>query len=279
MLRHVALVRTNVLEELSPFFIRVTRIGELGTTLAVTIYWRPAWVFISQKMPFFIVTAVKTSNLMWWSLFWGFPIRKFNWEVFWLIFPEAGDERQHQCPLCGRTYKRRHHLVRHLRYECGPARKRQQCAICGKRYSRPDTLQEHYVLHHHARWVWSISLLECGRFFKSRLVMLLGLEFYVCLVRWMYFCSEFCLNAHVAANWIFTEYCLLNSGTMWIWLESMFRRNVSPLSSGFKESVSQEHVSNNCRLFPLWKWRRHVPPKCNFLNSHTVPHPRRRRSS
>jgi hypothetical protein len=36
MLRHVALVRTNVSEELSVSFIRVTRIGELGTTLAVT---------------------------------------------------------------------------------------------------------------------------------------------------------------------------------------------------------------------------------------------------
>jgi hypothetical protein len=34
MLRHVALVRTNVSEELSASFIRVTRIGELGTTLA-----------------------------------------------------------------------------------------------------------------------------------------------------------------------------------------------------------------------------------------------------
>jgi hypothetical protein len=34
MLRRVALVRTDVSEE--PSFIRVTRIGELGTTLAVT---------------------------------------------------------------------------------------------------------------------------------------------------------------------------------------------------------------------------------------------------
>jgi hypothetical protein len=39
MLRHVALVRTNVLEELSVSFIGVTRIGELGT-LAVTSNWR-----------------------------------------------------------------------------------------------------------------------------------------------------------------------------------------------------------------------------------------------
>jgi hypothetical protein len=36
MLRSVALVRTDVSEELSASFIRVTRIGELGTTLAVT---------------------------------------------------------------------------------------------------------------------------------------------------------------------------------------------------------------------------------------------------
>jgi hypothetical protein len=36
MLHRVALVRTDVSEELSSAFIRVTRIGELGTTLAVT---------------------------------------------------------------------------------------------------------------------------------------------------------------------------------------------------------------------------------------------------
>jgi hypothetical protein len=36
MLRRAALVRTDVSEELSASIIRVTRIGELGTTLAVT---------------------------------------------------------------------------------------------------------------------------------------------------------------------------------------------------------------------------------------------------
>jgi hypothetical protein len=36
MLRRVALVRTDVSEELSALFIRVTRIDELATTLAVT---------------------------------------------------------------------------------------------------------------------------------------------------------------------------------------------------------------------------------------------------
>jgi hypothetical protein len=36
MIRRVALVRTDVSEELSTSFIRVTRIAELGTILAVT---------------------------------------------------------------------------------------------------------------------------------------------------------------------------------------------------------------------------------------------------
>jgi hypothetical protein len=36
MLRRVALVKTDVSKELSASFIGVTRIGELGTTLAVT---------------------------------------------------------------------------------------------------------------------------------------------------------------------------------------------------------------------------------------------------
>jgi hypothetical protein len=36
MLRHVALVITEVLEEISASIIRVARIGELGTKLAVT---------------------------------------------------------------------------------------------------------------------------------------------------------------------------------------------------------------------------------------------------
>jgi hypothetical protein len=36
MLRRVALVRTDLSDELSASFIRVTKIGQLGTTLAVT---------------------------------------------------------------------------------------------------------------------------------------------------------------------------------------------------------------------------------------------------
>jgi hypothetical protein len=49
ILRFVALVGTNLSEEHSASFIRVTRIGELGTTLAVTgnrhTLRRNAWYF------------------------------------------------------------------------------------------------------------------------------------------------------------------------------------------------------------------------------------------
>jgi hypothetical protein len=99
LLRRVALVRTDVSEDPNASFIRVTRIGELGTTLAATSNRRtlrrntnllvaanvpssPILVTLmkealsssetsvltrtthvtSQKTPFFIVTAVKTSN-------------------------------------------------------------------------------------------------------------------------------------------------------------------------------------------------------------------------
>jgi hypothetical protein len=50
MLRHVSLVRTEVLEELSASIIRVTRIGELGTTLAVTSNRRTRQLLVTANV-------------------------------------------------------------------------------------------------------------------------------------------------------------------------------------------------------------------------------------
>jgi hypothetical protein len=65
MLGHVALVRTDVSEGRSASFIRMTRIGELGITLAVTSnrrrlrrntkYLQEPHDVTSQETPFFIV--------------------------------------------------------------------------------------------------------------------------------------------------------------------------------------------------------------------------------
>jgi hypothetical protein len=81
ILRLVALVKTEVSEELSASFIIVTRIGEIGKTLALpslpllvtmmkealssseTRFLQEPYGVTSQKRPFFIATAVKTSNL------------------------------------------------------------------------------------------------------------------------------------------------------------------------------------------------------------------------
>jgi hypothetical protein len=61
MLRRVAVVRTDGSEELSTSVIRPTRIRELET-LTVINNQEPDSVS-SKKTPFFIVTAVETSNL------------------------------------------------------------------------------------------------------------------------------------------------------------------------------------------------------------------------
>jgi hypothetical protein len=58
MLRSVALVRTDVSEELSPSFVRVTRIGELGTTLVVTSKRRTLRLLVRRTdVSYLLITA------------------------------------------------------------------------------------------------------------------------------------------------------------------------------------------------------------------------------
>jgi hypothetical protein len=68
----MALVRTDVSEKIRASIIRVTRIDELGTSAVTSNRHMPGRSsrflqephgIISQKMAFFIVTAMKTSNL------------------------------------------------------------------------------------------------------------------------------------------------------------------------------------------------------------------------
>jgi hypothetical protein len=58
MLRRVALVRTDVSEELSASFIRVTRISELGTTLAVTSNRHTHLVFLRSVRRLLVTASV-----------------------------------------------------------------------------------------------------------------------------------------------------------------------------------------------------------------------------
>jgi hypothetical protein len=58
ILRRVALVRTDVSEELSASIIRVIRIGELGTTLAVTSKRRTLQRKVFDKTLYFFAACV-----------------------------------------------------------------------------------------------------------------------------------------------------------------------------------------------------------------------------
>jgi hypothetical protein len=60
MLRRVALLRTNVSEELSASFIRLTRIGELGTTLVVTSIRRTLRSYYLQLALFLVHRFLST---------------------------------------------------------------------------------------------------------------------------------------------------------------------------------------------------------------------------
>jgi hypothetical protein len=75
ILHHVALVRDDVSEELSASFIRVTRISELGTTLAVTIDRRSVHrnVYYNLKFKSFKTNFVHYSRSEVFNLGYAYP--------------------------------------------------------------------------------------------------------------------------------------------------------------------------------------------------------------
>jgi hypothetical protein len=70
MLRRVALVRTDVSEELSASFITVTRIGGLGTTLAVTSNRRTLRRNYQMVLMYYVRFEVSTMVTMKNAVFW-----------------------------------------------------------------------------------------------------------------------------------------------------------------------------------------------------------------
>jgi hypothetical protein len=78
MLRRVANVRTDVSEERSASFIRVTRIGELGTTLAVTSNRR----MLRRKL------CLGSEQYYFRFIFLNFYIKKTNKQTPWPLVRE-----------------------------------------------------------------------------------------------------------------------------------------------------------------------------------------------
>lgn len=68
----------------------------------------------------------------------------------------------HVCQLCGKSYRTRSTLNRHLRYECGRARFKLECSICGRKFSRPDNLRQHAGIHMPEYSVYKASSMSGG---------------------------------------------------------------------------------------------------------------------
>jgi hypothetical protein len=64
MLRCVALVRTDISEELSASFIRVTRIGELRTTLCSSVQYCKILIFADDAKIFRVINSPRDCLLL-----------------------------------------------------------------------------------------------------------------------------------------------------------------------------------------------------------------------
>lgn len=65
--------------------------------------------------------------------------------------PEPG---RHSCPRCGRTYKWKQTLLRHMKYECG-VEPQFVCPVCRAPFHHRNVLQRHMNLHSRPKWRWS----------------------------------------------------------------------------------------------------------------------------
>lgn len=63
--------------------------------------------------------------------------------------PEALDEKDLDCPVCGKQFSKKYYLQRHLQMTVcsGKPLPSHTCEVCGKVYSRKDNLREHLRAH------------------------------------------------------------------------------------------------------------------------------------
>ena len=77
------------------------------------------------------------------------------------------------CPNnCGRKYKNKCHLSRHLKYECGVP-KRFSCSMCNKRFAQRDSYRSHMGLKHGVIVDWN-SVRHFDWYLPAYLLMPIG---------------------------------------------------------------------------------------------------------
>lgn len=73
-------------------------------------------------------------------------MRVYHLKNFEILF--VGDVTYPCSNGCGRVYKRKSTLIRHLRYECGIEDRLFSCNICQKRFSHKFLVRKHMVIVH-----------------------------------------------------------------------------------------------------------------------------------
>lgn len=62
-----------------------------------------------------------------------------------------GSDVSNTCQDCGKVYRHRRHLQRHMKYECGSKKARFKCPVCLQTFIRPEHLKRHGMSIHHMK--------------------------------------------------------------------------------------------------------------------------------
>lgn len=94
---------------------------------------------------FLYFSSLKTKkNIHFCIYFSGFSTITAN-KLYFTVCPAGW---RWECPnYCGRHYKNKGHLQRHLQQECG-VEPQYMCVICSKAFKRKESLKKHFVLVH-----------------------------------------------------------------------------------------------------------------------------------
>ncbi|KAK7573702.1 hypothetical protein V9T40_010893 [Parthenolecanium corni] len=95
----------------------------------------------------------------------GYLLNKHFLNVEQVIRSYGNARANAQCPNCGKLYKYKFNLNRHIRYECGVA-KQFRCTECGRSFSQKSSLKSHRGLVPAEKHLFTCPN-ECGKVYRN----------------------------------------------------------------------------------------------------------------